>query len=214
MKPRLVLSLAISLLLTVPAFASSEYVLFDDGPTNGQYISFYIDGPNPGPFNQYISNGFVATNTGTASSLVFGLWVPGGTVPISVSWWLGTSAFAGDLGSATVNNPSYSYFGSNADGYDVYNVTIAGLSGQINAGQTYWLSLGNVNDSGGTQYDRWDVNLGPATCNYWQSGTAYGDCGYGGEAFTLYGTSEPGTLILLGGGLLAAVGGLRHKIGL
>jgi hypothetical protein len=201
------------MLLVVPAFA--DFVLFDDGPTNGQYNALFIDGPNPGPWNQYISNGFTATDTGSATSLDFGIWVPTGATPTTVTWWLGTSAFAGDLGTGVVPQMQYTFFATSPYGYDVYNAHIDGLYGNITAGQTYWLSLGNANDNFGTQYDGWDANNGPATCNFNQGGVNYGDCGLGGgNAFTLYGTPEPGTLVLMGGGLLAAIGGLRRKIGL
>jgi hypothetical protein len=207
-----VISLAISLLLTIPAFA--DIVLFDDGATNGQFNALFIDGPNGQVWNQYISDGFTATGGGVATSLDFGMWVPTGTLPVSVSWWLGTSAFAGDIGSGSVAQVNYTYFGSSAYGYDVYNIHIDGLSGNITQGQTYWLSLGNATDNFGTGYDGWDANYGPATCNFNQGGVNYGDCGLGsGNAFTLYGTPEPGTMVLLGGGILAAAGALRRKIG-
>jgi len=200
------------MLFTVSAFADT--VLFDDGATNGQYNGFFIDGPNNGPFGQNISDGFVATGSGTATSLDFGLWVPSGTTPTTVSWWLGTSAFDGSLGSGTVNNPSYTLTTSNGFGYDVYTVHITGLSGNITAGQSYWLSLGNANDSGNTQFDAWDVVPGPATCEFAVGGVDQGGCGDGGEAFTLYGAvPEPGTFVMLGGGILAAAGMLRRKIG-
>ena len=213
MKLRLVvLSLAVSLLLTVPAFA--DIVLFDDGPTDGFTNAFFIDGPNPGPFSQNISDGFVATNSGSATSLDFGMWVPTGTKPTTVTWWLGTSAFGSDISTGVAAISQYTFHNDSGFGYDVYNVHIDGLSGNLTAGQTYWLSLGNANDSSGTQFDAWDVNGGPATCNFAVGGSNFGDCGAGGESFTLNGqVPEPGTFVMMGGGILAAAGALRRKIG-
>ncbi len=196
----------------------SAQVLYDDGPTNGQYNAFFIDGPNPGPYSQSISDGFVATGSGTAATLDFGIWVPSGTTPTTVSWWLGTTPFAGDISSGSTAQVGYSYFASNPYGFDVYNATVTGLSGGISAGGTYWLTLGNANDSAGTQFDAWDVNEGPAVCEFAVGGVAIGGCGDGGEAFTLYTSSgttpEPGSMIMFGSGILGLAGVLRRKINL
>ena len=215
MKVRLlVVSLAVLCLMVAPAFA--DIVLYDDGPTNGTYNGFFIDGPNSGPFSQNISDGFVAAASGTATSLDFGMWVPTGTTPTTVTWWLGTSAFGSDISMGVANNLQFTFHNDSGFGYDVYDVHIDGLSGNLTAGQTYWLSLGNANDSSGTQFDAWDVVPGPATCNFAVGGVNFGDCGDGGEAFTLNGTTvpEPGTLVMLGGGILTAAAGLRRRIGL
>jgi len=212
MRLALVILAALCLVFSVSAFADT--VLFDDGATDGTYNGFFIDGPNPGPFSQSISDGFVATNSGVATSFDFGIWVPTGTTPTTVSWWLGTSEFAGDLASGTVPQIQYTFHNSNSYGYDVYVGHIDGLTGQIQAGQTYWLTLGNANDSEFTQFDAWDVSGGPATCLYAVGGVEQGGCGDAGEAFTLYGgVPEPGTLAMLGGGILAAAGVVRRRLG-
>jgi len=202
---------ALCLALSAPAFGQ---VIFTTGPTDGFTNAFFIDGPNPGPFSQNISDGFIATNSGDAASLDFGMWVPTGTTPTTVTWWLGTSAFGSDIATGVSNNLISTFHNDSGFGYDVYDVHIDGLSGSLTAGNTYWLSLGNANDSQGTQFDAWDVNNGPATCNFAVGGQNFGDCGAGGESFSLNGAvPEPGTLVMLGGGILAAAGTLRRKLG-
>jgi hypothetical protein len=223
MKVRAVV-LSLSLLcLAFSASAFADTVLFNDGATDGFDNGFFIDGPNPGPYSQSISNGFVATGSGAATALDFGVWVPAGTKLTTVTWWLGTSAFASDLGTGTVTNFTADFLNSNGIGYDVYEIHLTGMAGgTLTAGNTYWLSLGNANDTGFTQLDAWDIpNFGfggPATCNFSQGGVNFGDCGAGGEAFTLYsgggggGVPEPGSMIMLATGVLGAAGALRRKL--
>lgn len=198
------LSIATALAALSPsAFAT---VIFDDGPTNGYSYALFIDGPNAGPFTQSISNGFVATGSGMAGSLDFGMWVPTGETPAQVSWWLGTSAFAGDVGSgsASLGAADYTYLNDSGVGYDVYEVSLTGLSSTtMNMGSMYYLTLGNANDSSGSQFAAWDVNLGPASCQFVMDGAPADDCGQGGgNAFTLTAAvPEPSTYALLALGL-------------
>jgi hypothetical protein len=203
------------LLLALPGWAS---VLFSDGPIDGFTDAFFIGGPSGGPSNQTISDGFVAAGTGTADGLDFGLWVPTGSTPTTVSWEIGTSAFASDISSGFDLQVGYTFVENNGFGYDVYNAHVDGLSGALVAGNTYYLTLGNGNDTFGDQSVAWDLNSGPATCSFAQNGTPYGDCGFGGEAFTIYsaaapGVPEPASLVLFGSGLLLLGGLLRRKLG-
>jgi PEP-CTERM motif len=97
------------------------------------------------------------------------------------------------------------------------------MTGNLLANTQYWLTLGGANDTGFTQFDAWDVNGGPASCDFAVGGVLIGDCGLGqgieGEAFTLYaqgqtGTPEPGSFLLLGSGVIGLAGVLRRKLSL
>jgi hypothetical protein len=213
MKMRVGIMSLICLALSAPAFAG---IIYTDGPINGTSNAFFIDGPG-GPWTQTISDGFVATNSDTATSLDFGEWVPTGTTPTTVSWALGTSAFGSDVSSGSTPQVVYTTFIlNNGLEYDVYTSHVDGLSGFLTAGTTYYLTLGGANDSAGRQFDGWDVNGGPATCSFAQGGgPSLGDCGLGGEAFTINsgGTvPEPSSIMLFGSGLLALAGVLRRKV--
>ena len=205
--------LAFLLACSAPAYCG---VLYTDGGILGTQNGFFVDGPGSGPFAQTISDGFVDTTTGVAGSLDLGLWVTAGTTPTTLSWSLGTSVFGSDISSGTVAQVGYSFFGGTTFGYDVYSVHIDGLSGLLTAGNTYYLTLGGANNSTGNQLVGWDVNNGAATCNFAHNGNDLGGCGLGGEAFTISTASaptpEPGSLLLLGSGMLALAGVLRRKV--
>ncbi len=212
------------LALCAPAFAGT---IFDDGATDGNDNGFFITGPLNANFLgsvQDISNGFDAAISATPNSLTFGLWIGSGIAPTSVSYEIGTTAFGTDLGSGTValNGSNSMFLFSNGFGFDVYQVTIPVTSAAMTAGNAYWLSLSNANDASNSGTEAWDIPNGgaggPAVCNFRQSGTNFGDCGLGGESFTLFSgnntTPEPGSIMLFGSGILGLAGVLRRKINL
>ena len=97
----------------------------------------------------------------------------------------------------------------------------------MTAGNEYWLSLSNATDPTSSESEAWDIPNGglggPATCNFRQSGTNFGDCGLGGESFTLTACGaggadcgppvpEPSSILLFGSGILGLVGVLRRKL--
>jgi hypothetical protein len=224
-------------LLAILCLASIGFAqaIYNDGGIDGNDNAFFITGPNNPNFLgsvQDTSNGFIAAISATPSSIEFGEWIASGFTPSSIGYELGTSAFGTDVGVGTVAlNSGNSYFlFTNGFGYDIYDVTIPVTSTVMTAGNEYWLSLSNASDS---QYNNsteaWDIPNGglggPATCNFRQSGTNFGDCGLGGESFTLSclccgapgpdcgPVPEPSSIILFGSGIFGLVGILRLKLG-
>lgn len=189
-------------------------ILYTDGPTNGTVGSLYIGGPGGGDSQQTISDGFVATASGTAVSLDFGEWVFPGQHPTSVSWALGTSPFASDISSGSTTQVGFILLiAMNSAGLDVYESHLD-ITGALAAGSTYYLTLSGALDSGGSP-GSWDINHGPASCTEAQTGFPVADCGVAppeGEAFTINGTPEPGSFMLLGSGILGLAGVLRRKL--
>ena len=151
MKVRLAVLVALlCLALRASAWEQSCFAcVFDDGPTNGYYNALFIDGPNPGPFGENISDGFYPTQSGIGTGLDFGIWVPTGLLPTTVTWWVGTTPFGSDISSGVANDLQVSLHNHNEQyDYDVYDVHIDAFFGDFIAGNRYWLSLGNANDSG------------------------------------------------------------------
>lgn len=218
--PLVSLTLLTALALSA-APALADTVLYSDGPADGTTNALFMSGPySSQQGNQTISDQFVASASGNVATLDFTEWVPTRTTPntpTSIAWWLGTTAFGDDIDSGYVAQVNATYWMSNGDGYDVYNVEVTGLAGSLVAGQTYYLTLGEANDSFGTQWDAWDVNDGPATCFVAFGGVPGGPCGYGGETFMLLSNStsptpEPSSLMLLGSGILGMAGVVRRKL--
>jgi hypothetical protein len=142
------------------------------------------------------------------ASFDFGSWNYQSDVISTVFWAVGTTPFATDVASGT--SPVSSVY-KGVDGlyklYPLYTNTVSGLSVPLAAG-TYWLSL----TSAGVPNQHpawWDENDGASTAYY--NGTSL----IGSEAFDINGGSsvpEPGSMGLLGGGILLMLGALRRKI--
>ena len=225
-----ILTLSLTI-LCLALTASAGTTFFNDGGIDGNDNAFFVTGPNYiniGQSYQDISNGFVSAASGTPNTLEWGEWSAG--APTSFSYEIGTTAFGTELGSGTVaqNAGNSTFLFNNAYGYGVYDVKVGITSLAMTAGNTYWLSISNATDANNDGTQAWDIpnggSGGPATCNFRQSGTNFGDCGLGGESFTLGTTCgaggldcgpptpEPSSIMLFGSGILGLTGILRRKL--
>ena len=217
------LSLLTILCLALTAYAGAT-AIFNDGGIDGNDNGFFVTGPDFPNFLgsvQDISNGFTAAVSATPNHLGWGEWSVG--APTSFSYELGTSAFGTDLGSGTIaqNAGNTTLLFTNGLGYGVYDVEVPISSSAMTAGNEYWLSISNATDANNDGTQAWDLpnggSGGPAVCNFRQSGTNFGDCGLGGESFTLGAccgppVPEPSSIMLFGSGIVGLAGILRRKL--
>ncbi len=171
---------------------------------------------------------FLSTST-SIHGFKLGVWEFPGDVLSSVDWSVTSGENGGTiLGSGTASGSSVTdqFISINQYGYNIDLITVTGLSAPVNGGTKYWLNLQNaVVPSGNPVY--WDENSGVGChsngCPSQASESAVGTIP--SEAFTVGGcsgcvcdasgascTPEPGSMTLLGSGILALVGVLRCKL--
>ena len=201
----------VCLVLAAPGFAGT---LFTSGATIGTINGYFVDGPNTGPFGQWISDGFTDTTTGTATQITIGLWSVGGA-PNAVSYNLGSTSF-GTLTPGTSVTSAFLF--TNGFGYGIYNTTFNITPTALTGGTPYYLSIGLANNTGGTQEVAWDDIENPAVTCYFTNPSGTGGCPTTeSEAFTISGgpvgsTPEPSSIMLFGSGILGLAGVLRRKM--
>lgn len=195
---------------TVPAIAQTVYT---NGPINGNFDAFTVN------FGFIVSDTFNVTNNNTTlTGFSFGAWLLPGDTLTSVELSITSNEEGGTTFFDNTINFTQSGCVTNQYGFNVCTETgnIAG-GPTLNAG-TYWLNLQNASVPGGDPV-YWDANSGPSIASENSEGSIPS------EAFTVLGTStttstststtsvpEPGSILLVGSGILSLAGLVRRRL--
>jgi hypothetical protein len=212
------LAAVLCLLLALPVSAA---VLYDNGPVNGTIDAWTIN------FGYQVADSFTLSSASTVTGANLYVWLNAGDNFTLVDWSILTLPVGGTTiasGTAAVTSILDSSLPPNSYGYDVYFSTLS-ISPNVSLGAgTYFLMFQNaVSSTGGSVY--WDENDGPSVAwhslyGYLDPASGCGDIqsGYCSETFQVLGTvndgavPEPGSLALVGSGILLLAGLLRRKL--
>lgn len=204
--------LLVSLCL-LPATTAPAAVLYSNGPALGTLDAWSI---NRG---QSVSDSFTLPIATAVTGFDFTTWSLHGDLATTVEWSVGTTEFGTDEGSGTAAVSNVFDF-NNTDGFAVYSNTVTGLDLPLTAG-TSWLTLKTSQGTSALPSIFWDENDGPSAAFESVHTSLFDDAGFGcsngqpsctgSEAFDILGAPEPGSLGLLGFGLLAMAGLVGRK---
>ncbi len=204
LRPIWLVTLGLVLLIATAAFANTT--LYDNGPINGTEDAWTIN------FGYAVTDSFTLSSTSTITGFQFATWMYPGDTFVSVDFSVGTQPFGGTRMTVSLTD---TFLYMNQYGYEIHEDVASGLNLPLSAG-SYWFTLQNGIDTEGNPI-YWDENDGPSQA-YVTGGTV------GSESFQIIGTTgtsttntssttpEPGSLVLLGSGLLSVAGVLRRKL--
>ena len=207
-------SLSFATMVAALSLPASADVLYENGPIRADQEAWTIN------FGFIVSDSFtISSPNATVNGFQFGGWVIPGDVIESVELSITSSEFGG----TTYFDRQVSLIQSDCEGNHLGLLTCLETAsfGDVNLAEgTYWVNLQNavVNNNNDPAY--WDENTGIGChsegCPSQASESSVGTIP--SESFTILGTSgggtipEPGSLLLFGSGVVAAVSFIRRKL--
>jgi PEP-CTERM motif len=192
------------------AVPSAAQTLYSNGPVNGTTDAWTIN------FGFVVSDTFTLSAAAPVTGVNFYAWTFPGDILETAEVSITSSEFGGTTYTDQILNFTQSACSANQFGFNVCLESSNGMTPTDLSQGTYWLNLSNavVND-GDPIY--WDENSGPSLASHNSVGTIPSESFtiLGGEVSTTSTTSttpEPGSVMLLGSGILGLAGAIRRKL--
>lgn len=201
----------LTVMVAMFAVPASAETLYTNGPTNGTINAAFMSGPYE------VANSFTLSGASTLTGVNFGVWAYPGDTPQTVDWEVGSAPFGSNPGSGVDASLTNTFLFVTFFSFDVYDESFDLPSIGLGSG-TYWLTLQNaVSTNDGAL--AWDFSNGPSIAYQTAQGLPFLTVQLAGsESFQILGTAtmspvpEPGTLTLLGTGLLSLLPLARRKL--
>ena len=184
-------------LAAAPAFAD-----VNNGPINGTTDAWTIN------FGYVVSDTFTPDYT-SVTGFKIGVWEFPGDVMSTVDYTI--SVTENGTGVGGTRNVTDTFISSNQFGYDIDKISALISVNGLSTMETYWLNLYNaVVPSGDPVY--WDENSGPSSASESAVGTIPSEAFTVTTSGSVNGCPEPGSILLLGSGILGSAAALRRKL--